>query len=233
MRSRRQATKVVAASTTPASIMPTRGTRTSLGRCTGRRRSSHRNRAEPTAALAAPAPILAVMLAEGARTVAARMPAVANCTVPVVEGATKRLRTSSCMRAPAVAMAAPARAAAAVRGIRDSTRSVVSWGPSLPRSSLTGFRVTTPVTRDRPTSTTRATRRRISTWESPREAVPATAGSCPGVAGRVGADGGTGPGPGDVAGTSSRAGVAGEEVMRRWLCRPRPPWRGRCGARRR
>ncbi len=55
-------------------------------------------------------------------------PRPAHSVVPVVVGSTKRFWVSSCMTNPHIAMAAPARTRAIVRGIR------VIWNISAPPS---------------------------------------------------------------------------------------------------
>lgn len=105
---------------TPPSMMPTRGT--SRVERDGTRRMIARKIAVPARAKAAAMPILPISGRAGRKTVATRMPAVADSTVPAVEGSTKRLRTISCMISPATAMARPESSTAAVRGRRETVR---------------------------------------------------------------------------------------------------------------
>ena len=110
------ARKLAAASSTPASTRPTRGTihdeRSRM------RESTARNSAVPSSAATAEIPILAITGQCGTQRNAASMPRLADSTVPTVEGSTKWLRASICMSSPQTAMDAPASNRARVRGTR-------------------------------------------------------------------------------------------------------------------
>jgi hypothetical protein len=61
---------------------------------------------------------LAIRGQPGAKIVTTRKPSAADSLVPVVPGSTKRLRTIICMTRPEIAIEAPARTSATVRGMR-------------------------------------------------------------------------------------------------------------------
>ena len=110
------ARKVETEPTTAPSMMPTMGTISDERRDT-RRRKRKKTIVPMKAAMIAPI-IRSRRLAPGKRIITASRPRPAHSVVPVVVGSTNRFCVSSCMTRPDIAIAAPARTSATVRGMR-------------------------------------------------------------------------------------------------------------------
>ena len=105
--------------------MPTSGT-ISTER-SGIERRMRRNIAVPASAKTEATSIRTKIGVSGATSVTARMPRLAESTVPTVDGSTKRLRAIICMIVPATAIDTPASMIAAVRGMRLASMICAAW----------------------------------------------------------------------------------------------------------
>ena len=130
------------------------------------RRRNAKNTMVPTNAATIAPIIRALNPASGARIIMSSNPSPAHSVVPVVVGSTNRFWVSNCMTSPDMAIAAPARTRATVRGIRVRPRNCSPWASE---------RSATPVTRESPSSP-RTTSRASQYFQS--RATPARVGRC-------------------------------------------------------